>query len=301
MTTATSYYSSYGLTIQSEIELPELLSAEESPCDVKIQFGSVPSELSNAQARGVAWQAAPNQMLLDVRNVARYWVTDGETITIEPAEDRCEEEDFRAFLFGSVWGALLHQRGFLTLHASAIATQNGAVLFSGKSGAGKSTLAAAMEQRGYALLSDDKTAITFDSLGQPIAVPAYPTRRLWLDSAEQLGKTVDGAQRLRAGLNKYVSRADDFCTEAQPVRTIFVLKVHNQATVELDECTGADSLAALIKCAYRKKMLYGFGGRSAQFHLTSALANSVRTINVRRPAAPFMLDKLATLVQEVIS
>ncbi|MGC1308432.1 MAG: hypothetical protein WA885_14500 [Phormidesmis sp.] len=296
---ATTYYSGYGLTIQSDLQLPELQSADEGTADVKIQFGSVPADLPDA-AKGVAWQAVPGQLLLNVQDVARYWVTNGDTITIDPYGDCDQEEDFRAFLFGSVWGALLHQRGFLTLHASAIATPNGAVLFAGNSGAGKSTLATAMEQKGYALLSDDKTAIVFDPQQRPMAIPAYPTRRLWLDSVRHLHQPIEKMQRLRANLNKYVSRIENFYTEAQPVHTVYILHSHNRPAIEHEPCKGIEGLTALIDCAYRKKMLYGLGGRQSQFQMTSALTKAVRVVNLYRPVTPFMLDELVALIQEKI-
>ena len=297
---APAYYSGYGLTIKSDLRLPELEAACESESDVTIQLGSVPASLSNPVAEGVAWQAAPNQLLLRVHNVARYLITNGDTITIEPCASS-GENDLRIFLLSSAWGALLHQRGFLTLHASAIATERGAVLFAGKSGAGKSTLATAMEQQGYALLSDDKTAITFDTQQRPIAVPAYPTRRLWVDSARRLGQPIDETQRLRANLNKYVSRVENFCTEPQSIHAIYLLQSHNRPTIEYEQRFGTDSLTALVQFTYRKKMLYGLGGRQSQFKMASALANAVQVIAVRRPIDPFMLDELVALVEEQIS
>ena len=65
--------------------------------------------------------------------------------------------DIRVFLLGSCLGALLHQRGVLALHASAIETDQGAVLFMGDSGMGKSTTLQAFIKRGYKMLADDIT------------------------------------------------------------------------------------------------------------------------------------------------
>ena len=62
----------------------------------------------------------------------------------DPAPGRdLYESDVRVFLLGSCIGALLHQRGILVLHAGAIHTDKGAVLFTGPWGIGKSTLLAA--------------------------------------------------------------------------------------------------------------------------------------------------------------
>ena len=73
--------------------------------------------------------------------------------------------------------ALLQQRGVMTLHASAIETQAGAVLFAGPSGIGKSSLAAALVERGNTMLADDVTGVVLDAAGRPVALSAFPVAR----------------------------------------------------------------------------------------------------------------------------
>ena len=103
------------------------------------------------------WESAPGLFLLEVDGVARYLVREGREIVVERAGN--DDGAVTAFLLGSVLAACLQQRGILTLHASAMATDDGAVLFAGHSGVGKSTLMAALTERGYAMLSDDVTGI----------------------------------------------------------------------------------------------------------------------------------------------
>jgi hypothetical protein len=289
-------YSAYGLTISSELDLPELPPTTDNTVDVTIKFGSVSSALPGAIAAGIAWQAAKNQLLIDVQNVARYLISNGDTVTIEPYA-QSQEADLRAFLFGSTLGALLHQRGCLTLHASTIVTDKGAVLFAGKSGAGKSTIAAAMEQRGYPLLSDDKTAIVFPPEAVPQAMSAYPTRRLWQDSTEKLGLPTDDQQRLRAGLNKFVSPVTHFCTIPQPIHCIFCLQSHHLDTIKTEKLQGSEALTAIIKATYRRKMLYALGASQNQFHQASALTKTAQVFRITRPEYPFLLDELVATIE----
>jgi hypothetical protein len=140
--------------------------------------------------------------LLRVPAVARYLVANGQDIWIEPAPDSVEA-DVRLFLLGSAFGALLPQRHILPLHASAIQTTRGAVLFVGPSGHGKSTLLAALLQRGYAMLADDVTGITLDAAGGAIASPAFPCLRLRADAAAKLQHSYEGLRHVRAPLDKY--------------------------------------------------------------------------------------------------
>ena len=146
------HYTAYGLKIESDIECPELLAGEETPGDgtepVRILLGKVPASLENPRANGVLYQARPGQFLLRLDHIAGYLVSNGAEIVIDRVPGSLDDE-VRLFLLGSAFGALLHQRGFLTLHGSAIETPKGAMGFTGQSGVGKSTLATAFRTRGY--------------------------------------------------------------------------------------------------------------------------------------------------------
>jgi hypothetical protein len=131
-------YRAFGLTIASGLPLPELPEAAGEP-DVEIVTGRVPSQLPGAVRRGVRFQVAPGELLLQVDGVARYLARGGAQIIVDRAAD-APPESVRLFLLGSVFAALLHERGVLPLSASAIATQRGAAVFMGLSGTGKSAL-----------------------------------------------------------------------------------------------------------------------------------------------------------------
>ena len=75
----------------------------------------------------------------------------------------------------------------MTLHASAVAVDGGAVLLAGGSGAGKPSLAAAFVQRGYGLLADDIAGVVVDRERRATALPAFPCLRLWDDALDSLG------------------------------------------------------------------------------------------------------------------
>lgn len=84
-----------------------------------IRYGVVPAILATVKKTGVRFQAAPGQLLLTVDGVARCLVQDGKEIIVEGAPES-DDDSLRLFLLGSTLGALLQQRGMLTLHSSAI-------------------------------------------------------------------------------------------------------------------------------------------------------------------------------------
>src|SRR4029077_3720770 len=158
------------MSVSSEIALPGLIAIErgERPAAVTIGCRPVGTALETAGAGGPTWQIAGAQFLLRIPGIARFLLTAGRNILFQ-AEGATPLEDVAAFLVGTVFGILLHQRKHVALHASAVQVRDKAVLFCGPSGAGKSTLAAALVQRGYPLVTDDLCGIAL--AGTPMAQP----------------------------------------------------------------------------------------------------------------------------------
>jgi hypothetical protein len=189
-------YSAYGLQIDSEIPLPELLPGSNGSADVHIRYGDVPPALPDRPGRGGYFQATPDTLLFVAGDIARYLVVKGQEIVIERLSS-CTDALLRRYLLGSAFGALLHQRHLLVMHASTIQTSRGAVLFVGDKGHGKSTLLAALVKRGYAMLADDVTAVDVEYSSGPLALVSFPHLRLCADAAERLNWSVEGLPRVQ--------------------------------------------------------------------------------------------------------
>jgi hypothetical protein len=169
-------YALYGLLLDSEMECPKLVPAEapDAEPDDRIRLGPMPQALDDAKKKGVLYQISPDRFLLGLGKIARYLVSEGREIVIERVPGGSDDA-VRVFLFGSVFGALLHQRGVLPLHGSAVMPSRGATIFAGPSNSGKSALAAAFHRRGYDVLADDVCAITFDAGKTPGSGPPAPS------------------------------------------------------------------------------------------------------------------------------
>lgn len=175
-------YRAFGLSIHSELPLPDLYhgASTEHP-DVTIRIGATTAPVG----RRTGFTALAGGALLNIPDVARYWIANGSEIIVEPAPN-ASERNVRLYLLGSALGAVLHQRGTLPLHANAIEIGGRAVAFAGHSGAGKSTLAAWFHDRGYRVISDDVCAIW---TGKVLVVPGgLPRLRLWQDALALTGR-----------------------------------------------------------------------------------------------------------------
>ncbi len=294
------HYSLFGLTVVSELPLPELPPGK-PPADVVVRRGVVPEALDEVKKRGVLYQAGPGRLLLRVRDVGRFLVSDGREIRVEPASE-AEERALRVFLYGSAMGALLQQRGVLPLHASAIEAGGRAIVLAGNSGEGKSTLAAAFHRAGYRVLADDVVAVHPGGDGDgdaPRAFPAYPALKLWPDALARLEIDPSELARERPGLEKTIlPTGERFAGEPLPITHVYLLHSTNKDDLEVKPITGMGKLAALWRFTYRRQFLDGLEDKQQHFRMCTALAKSAALAAVVRPSGDFRIDELRELLEK---
>jgi hypothetical protein len=290
-------YQVFGLKIRSAVPLPELIADDgDGAPDAEIVYGSVPADLPEASLVKARLQAAAGALLLRIEGVARYLVTGGTRIVVEP-EAQAHEEDVRLFLLGSALGALLHQRHDLVLHGSAIGIGGCCAVFLGRSGAGKSTLALAFRQRGHPILTDDLSVVRAGGDGRLAVQPGYPQAKLWLDSLASVNIAGEELRRIRRSMDKRALPLDvSFFRSALPVERIYILRSAEHDDIRIEPVSGSRRFAALRQHTYRFRYLAGSGSRAEHFQSALQLAQQVRISYVTRPRE---LARLAELVDRI--
>jgi hypothetical protein len=289
-------YRAFGLRIRSSLPLPELIRDDsDGDPDAQVICGSVPADLPDASLVRKRFQATAGALLLRIEGVARYLVTDGSQIVVEP-EPQAHEEDVRLFLLGSALGALLHQRHDLVLHGSAIEVGGGCAVFLGTSGSGKSTLALAFRERGYPILTDDVSVVRPGSDGALAVQPGYPQARLWLDSLASVNIAGEDLRRIRRSMEKRALPLDaSFFPSPLPVGRIYILRPVDH-DIRIEPLGGSRRFAALRSHTYRFRYLEGSGSKAKHFQLAVQLARQAPISVVRRPRD---LRRLAELVDRL--
>lgn len=292
-------YTISGLRLRSQIELPELVPADETgnQAEVRVVRAETPEALENPINSGVLYQAAPSQFLLKMPNIARYLVRNGDEILVTPESDSLAEE-VRLFLLGTVWAALLHQRELLVLHASGILTPKGAVILMGRSSVGKSSLAAAFYRRGYPVLADDTVALDVID-GQLLAYPSFPQLRLWPDMLHALKIKLDEVLPLRPKLPKQAFPTHQgFSSKPQTVCSIYLLGSQIEDEIKMEKFQGMARFSTLLNNTFREKFLGGLGIRPAHFQKVSQVAQKTPVASLIRPENEHKFDRMIEAIEK---
>ena len=300
-------YTAYGLRVRSPVPLPFARRpggrAAGEP-DVVVRLGAVPAALPGPADRrrspggGAVWEAAPGAFLIGLHGVARYLVTGGCEVVAEPCGGG--DREVGAYLAGTVWAALLLQRGIVTFHASAAEFEAGAALFLGRSGAGKSSLLGALLKRGRAMLADDVAGVVLDAGGRPVALPAYPRLRLCEDAVDALGWRRQVREEGWMQPGKYRMPTPRFRASPLRVCALFLLASGHGNGIEIEPVPPSTAVEALGMRAWRKPLVIGLGRRQAHFRAVAAMARQAPVARVVRPARPLRLDALADRIEAYV-
>lgn len=290
----------HGLRIASELPCPAPSVVDGEP-DVRITYGPVAPRLTNPAIRGAFYEATPTEFIFSIDGVGSFHVKDGSQITID-RHPSAADRDLHAFLFGSVFAELMHQRNGLSLHASAFATDRGAVLLAGHSGLGKSTLCASMVQRGHRLLTDDLSIITAASDHAPRVHAGLPQLRLWSDAMTRLGFQQDNAVPVRKDIGKYIVPFEPvFVAESIPLAAIFVIGLAKGSEWSIDRCVGADRLRALKTHTFGYRILTANGKGAVHFALGARVSAAAPMFRILRPRGAFDINPLLDQVEQRIA
>lgn len=291
-------YYGFGLDFQSAIPIPEMREGSTGSGEpVVIRHASAPCpENLTPVAPSVA--AGPHDFWMEVPGIARLHVAGGSMILIDPAPN-ATMNDIRAYLLGSAMGALLHQRGLLPLHASAVEIDGRAVALCGASGAGKSSLALHLVKRGHRLLCDDICAIDTIS-GAPRLWPGLVNLKLWRESLEAVGEEHRALQPVLPTLDKYKLPVTDLVEyRSHALGHIFLLSVSERepATITLQ---GTKGLSALVANTFRGQLVRPMERNRCHFDQCVVTSATAKIVQLSRPWSLSGMDATCGAVESAI-
>ncbi len=279
-------YRASGLILESEIVLPGLIDSDapDKLVDIRAYKALVPLSFdSDGAEKGPSWELLGSRFLLRVPNVARFLLTGGKEIAFE-VEPNGNEADVAIFLIGTVLGILLHQRGQIVFHGSAVRVGEKAVLFLGPSGAGKSTMAAALGPLGYPLISDDLCSTTIQEDGQPVVQPDGRLLKLWSHALDRLEMNEARADPVRHRLEKFYVEPKQYFAAPAPVAAIYALReARPPDSPGIIPLALADTAICLRRNAYRPFLVRRMGQKAIYFHGIAAICDKAKVFDLVRP------------------
>ena len=193
-------YRLFGAAVACDLPLPGVPACWAGRADIRIELGRG-DVVETGYDPVHSWREKDGELVLScarrqeedatIRYLLRFpdladFVIAGDTVICHPHPD-CRDDSLRHLVLDQVIPRLWAHRGHLVLHAGAVCLPDGRVIaFLGDSGWGKSTLAAALEERGSRLISDDCVTLRASDAGVSL-VPSYTGLRLNEDSIATLG------------------------------------------------------------------------------------------------------------------
>lgn len=288
----------YGLAIDSDFELRGLPAAppDSMAPRVRITRASI-REPSLAQRDPSIFVNTGSTQLLAWAMVGAFRIASDDVIEVDPNPE-ASDALVALPLLGAVLATLLHRRGVVVFHASAISVHGRAVALLGDKGAGKSTTAGMLAAAGHHLIADDIVALDYSRGESPLVLPSYGELKLWPDSGARLGAA--GLTKVRP-IHDQIDKAHYALPAAAegPVGLERLYVLQRSGRPQARVMPAADGVAHLLRHAYLARFGdAGFGAHmQVYFERSARLARDglVRVLEV--PEGLDRLDEIPSLIE----
>jgi hypothetical protein len=286
-------YLAYGMGIRCDIPLPDLI-AQNAPADVVMRLGKPqPLEPINPDTH-LCLQFNSHEAFFFYDKMGRCRISHGREIIGEPASG--SDLKMLGGLAQTVGiSILLHQRGYVTLHASCVNLGSAAVAFLGHSTAGKSFLAAALHARGHALVADDVTVVDVEG-SAPSVYPGFPVLQLLPDALEHFGYSV-GAREGSDPLEEKITWRfpGEFSQKSIQVSRLYILE--EGRAVRIERLSRHRAAFELVRHSYWIRLMHD--ARPASYFLQCAkLCERVPVLRLIRPRSASAMPEVISVLEE---
>lgn len=286
----TYYYSAYNLAVQSALQLsalPEIFSPGEP--DITISYGLVSKEgLVCPTHKGFTYQKNETAFWLNIPSIARFLVSNGDHIIIDPIED-IDEDSVQVFLFGPCMEALLRQRQITILPGYALQMGDNGIAFAGNTGLGYSLLQGLWYKRGYCFSGGNFIALNHH--GE--VLPGTAQLEFWPAVIENLKLERNIKKTIRPNSKKQVIFLDKNCFQHPvPLKILYIMKTHHHPEVLFTPCSSEQ------KYAQMQQLLAG--NNSPPFNNFMSKSN-IPIVIIHLPKAGLTLQQLAECMENDIS
>jgi len=298
-------YQVFGLPIISEIALPALMpmgNLYQKFDPIYVKHGKTPTSLKNnyVEKRNI-FLLNEQELLFEIKGIARYYVSDSTQVTIEPLIDKWSE--VLLYFYSNCVAAILYQRGFIPIHASGVfLDENSVLLISAPSGIGKSTTAIKLSELGYNVFSDDTVIISVDRL-DCLATASYPMMRQWqntIDNQTKLKEVEKKVLRNENDLNKFGFHFHE-TFEVKAVKISGIVFLSKEGTeIRIQALTPTAALQQLGTNVYRKGWATAMKKQIALYKHLTEISSKIPMWMASRPESTATYDIFSREIEKQI-
>ncbi|EPB8166165.1 hypothetical protein ACSXDQ_13035 [Clostridium perfringens] len=293
------FYKVYGLIVESDIEIPELLSIDknENKVDIKIKKDIIPKDIIEKIPSYSWFKYDVDSMVFTVKNIGSFYIYDGKNIIVQPSEN-ADNQGIKTFILGTSFGMILLQRNKVAIHGGAILIGENAIILTGQSGAGKSTLTNAFRQYKYPFMADDVSS-TIELQDVIFIEPAYPQQKICRDAMEKMGYRIDDFKLIDEDREKYVIPThESFVKEKRKLQAIFEIEPYDGEEVKIEEISGGEKMKTILRNIYRIEIIAPHGIPPVYFKKVINIAKNTLVFRIKRPRGQFSVDRQIELIEK---
>ena len=293
------HYFAYGLSIASDLALsglPELTPHAGASADVAVRLSTVEKSGFSAQLTIAEQHTTGDEIRCFWPGAGYFALQAGRSITVEPLP-QVTGATLAPFVTGAALAGILHQRGFLVLHASAVVADGRGWAFVGEKGWGKSTLAAYLQTRRHRLLSDDIIPLRVNANGPLTITPGFPQIKLWPDAVAAVGADATDLPRIVPFLEKRNYHPGDAGFSAQPVPLCGIYVLATGDDLSITPLPAQAAFIELVCHTYMRNYLAATGQTATHFQHYGHLAQTLPLYRLQRPHNLGLLPQVAALLE----
>lgn len=288
------YYRIYGLTVTSDIEIPEAYQIEpmnDTQVNILQEKGnSIGIKELTQYEKDLINQHGGYRSYNDNKE-AYLWLEDTGFFSMKYGTDiRYKLEDnanivfVRQVLLVHCLNIILMQQSVICIHGSGLSNGDGGLIISGQSGAGKSTLSTALLDMGLGYVADDVNATKLVD-GNVMIEPAYPQRKLCKDAMLNFGYS-ENEHEIIPSLDKEkysLIVTENYRKESIQLDTIVIIEPDNVGYVELKLITGSKKVKYIVDNVFAREEYDKVGFGPAEVTKCMLIANAVDVYVMKRP------------------
>ncbi len=277
------FYTVYHKIIKSDIELPQLIEAEETKnYHLWIKNEKLPQRVHHT-IHATGGPAGEGEDFFWLNTPCGYVAIMKDDTIIAEYDGKGSLSELATYVLGYGLSFWFYQKNIMAIHCSAVERDGKAFLLMGYSGSGKSTLADCFLQKGYCLVADD-IAVLEQKEETVWTYPAFPQRKLCRDAAIRQNYDINNLHYIDEEKDKFAVKClDEFSKQASQVKALILIRPFEGEEVMLEEIKGSDKVQILFENLFLHIYLKNRGLPPEKFMVCLGLVSKLPMYLVKRP------------------